>query len=270
MEKWDRCYTELATVNAFIRQEKIGVLQIVKKAAKQRNVKVRILMPTHETMQSKIQSMKWKSSDYISIRHIEQMSGTKATILVVDRKSSLVMELRDDSKMNFIEAIGLSTYSNSKAGVLSYVAIFENMWKQTELFQQVKNSNKQLEIANEKLKVHDKMQAEFINIAAHELRTPIQPILGLTEIVHSKTEDIANRELLDVVIRNAKRIQRLTEDILDVTKIESQSLKINKEQFELNEIIANAISDCKNQLKNELKENIKIELNFKENVFVEA
>ena len=90
----------------------------------------------------------------------------KPQYLVVDRKASLVMELRDDTKETFDEAIGLSTYSNSKAGVLSYVAIFENLWKQTELYEQLKAL------------IHDKMQKEFINIAAHELRTPIQPILG--------------------------------------------------------------------------------------------
>ena len=100
------------------------------------------------------------------------MSETKATILVVDRKESLVMELRDDSKDTFEEAIGLSTYSNSKAGVLSYVAIFDNLWEQTELYGQIKDSITRLAIANEQLKIQDRAQKEFINIAAHELRTP--------------------------------------------------------------------------------------------------
>jgi len=72
------------------------------------------------------------------------MSDTKAAIVVVDRSASLVMELRDDSKSTFIEAKGLSTYSNSKAGVASYIAIFENLWKQTELYDQLKESKKQL------------------------------------------------------------------------------------------------------------------------------
>jgi signal transduction histidine kinase len=89
-----------------------------------------------------------------------------AAILVVDRKVSLVMEIRDDSKTNFDEAIGLSTYSNSKAGVLSYVGIFERLWKQTELYQKLKES--------------ERLKDDFVNIAAHELRAPIQPILGLT------------------------------------------------------------------------------------------
>ena len=87
------------------------------------------------------------------------------------------------------------------------------------------------------------MQEEFINIAAHELRTPIQPILSLSEIVLYNTKDIEQAKLLQVVSRNAKRLQRLTEDILDVTKIESQSLNLNKEKFNLNDIITNAIDD---------------------------
>jgi signal transduction histidine kinase len=104
-------------------------------------------------------------------------------------------------------------------------------------------SNRLLAEANEQLKVHDKMQKEFINIASHELRTPIQPIVALTEIVRSKIKEPQQQELLDVTIRNAKRLQRLTEDILDVTKIESQSLNLKKERFNLKDVITNTISD---------------------------
>ena len=72
------------------------------------------------------------------------MSNTKATILVIDRKESLVMELKDDSKDTFIQSIGLSIHSTSKASVLSYVAIFENLWKQSELFSEIKESNEEI------------------------------------------------------------------------------------------------------------------------------
>ena len=96
------------------------------------------------------------------------------------------------------------------------------------------------EIANEQLKTRDKQQQEFINIAAHELRTPIQPILGLTEVALSRTSDKEQAELLGIVNRNAKRLRGLTEDLLDVTRIESQSLKLTKERVELNEILQSA------------------------------
>ena len=174
------------TINAFIRQDKIGAITLAKQAAKERNVKVRILMPVNSLTEQKIQQLKEYSPDrVIDVRYIEQMTETKATILVVDRKASLVMELRDDSKTTFLEAIGLSTYSNSRAGVLSYVAMFENFWKQSELYQEIKESHDQHKIANEKLRMQDKIQNDFIKIAAHELRSPIQPILGLSQIVKS-------------------------------------------------------------------------------------
>jgi len=126
----------------------------------------------------------------------------------------------------------------------------------------------------EKLKESDKMKSEFINIAAHELRTPILPILGISQILRSKVDD-KEREYMDVIIRNAKRLQRLAENILDVTKIESQSLKLNKERFNLNDVITNTIDDIilntvfKNKKNNDEGDNIKLKYRPK-NIFVEA
>jgi signal transduction histidine kinase len=93
------------------------------------------------------------------------------------------------------------------------------------------------------LKVQGVMQMEFINMAAHELRTPIQPILGLSELLISKIEDTEQLQLLNVIVRNAKRLQQLTNDILDVTQIESRSLNIVKEQFNLGDVILNVVKD---------------------------
>ena len=161
--------------------------------------------------------------------------------MTVDRKLSLAVELKDDTSETSHQAMGLATYSNSKPTVLSYVSIFESLWKQTELYERLKES--------------DKIKDEFINIAAHELRTPIQPILGLTDILRSNIKDPGQQELLDVVIRNARRLQRLTEDILDATKIESRALRLTKQKVNLNEIILNAISDTANQIVIESKDN---------------
>ena len=125
----------------------------------------------------------------------------------------------------------LSETFNSMVGSLRSSII-----KQDEL-------TKKLEAANEELKYKDRLKDEFINIAAHELKTPIQPILGLTEILHSQIKDVKQKELLEVTIRNTKRLQRLTNDILDVTKIESKSLGLSKEQFNLNDVVVNAMND---------------------------
>jgi signal transduction histidine kinase len=108
-----------------------------------------------------------------------------------------------------------------------------------------------------KLREIDKMKDEFIGIAAHELRTPVQPIIGLSELLKSKIEkDSEHQELLDVVIRNAKRLHVLTEKILDVTKITSQSLLLGKQLFSLNELIFNIVKDI--SLNSDLKPNVKV------------
>jgi signal transduction histidine kinase len=143
-------------------------------------------------------------------------------------------------------------------------------------------SNQRLAIANEQLKIHDKMQKEFINIAAHELRTPIQPIIGLSEVLRSRkgsysvggleNQQQMHDEFLDVIIRNAKRLGRLTQDILDITKIESQSLTLNKEKFDLNQLIIDAVEDYRNQLAKENTDgkNIQLEIVSNEALWVEA
>jgi signal transduction histidine kinase len=233
----------LPTANAVIRQEKIGVTRLIINAEKKRNVKVRILMPAHEStqyvLQNLIEARQENHTSNIDFRFIEQMPGTKATILVVDGKTSIVMELKDDSKLIFSDAIGLSTFSNSRPGVQSYVAIFENLWRQTELYQKLTE-------LYEQLKVHDKMQKEFINVAAHELRTPTQAILALANLIGRHPDK--RGEMIQAISRNAVRLQRLTNDILDVTRIESQTLKLNKEQFDLNELIKDIVQDYRRQL----------------------
>jgi len=255
----------LPTANAFIRQEKMGIIKYLAEAIKSRNIQVRILMPqvnlSHHPHHFAIEEsnplhqQQDNPIDSLNIRYLQQLSDTKATILIADRKASLVIEVRDDSKSTFYEAIGLATYSNSKPGVLSYVSIFENLWIQTELYEQ--------------LKVHDKMQKDFINIAAHELRTPIQPILGLTETILSQSKDDAQKELLEVVVRNAKRLTTLIENILDVTRIENQSMTLRKERFNLNRIILNILEGYESQdIKK--KDNVRIIFTPKDDFLVEA
>ena len=88
------------------------------------------------------------------------------------------------------------------------------------------------------------MQREFINRGfTSVLCTSIQPILGLSGVLSSTITDKKQRELLDVISRNAKRLQRLAEDILDIARIESKSLKLDKTQFNLNEVVEDVIDE---------------------------
>jgi signal transduction histidine kinase len=227
------------TTSALIRQDKAGILFLLQEAAAVKKCQVKVLMPNDESIRNFIHD-----NSNILTRFIDHEDSGKATILIVDNKISLVMELKDDSKKTFQEAIGLSTYSNSKAGVLSYVSMFESLWKQTELY--------------EKLKGNEKMQKEFINIAAHELRTPIVPILNLSELLYSNAKEGQQRqiqeeqqkEMLEIILRNANRLHQLTEDILDVTRIESQILQIRKERFNLNDLILSIVEHYRKQIAN--------------------
>ncbi len=137
-------------------------------------------------------------------------------------------------------------------------------------------SNKLLATANEQLKVHDRMQNEFINVAAHELRTPIMPILGDAEYIEHKF-DITNeivevdKETITSIIRNAKRLDRLASDILDVTRIESKSLKLNKEQFDLSEVLSACILDLREQIENDGSTGRNVKIDYTpSNIVVEA
>jgi two-component system sensor histidine kinase VicK len=247
-----------STPSAFHRQERAGSMELLNGAVT-RGVRVRILTPTDDLIDKQILELKQKKGKTVEIakRNIEELSKSKITMLLVDRKFSLAVELKDDTKETSNEAIGLATYSDSKATVLSYVSIFESLWLETELYEKLELSNKKLAIANEQLESHDRMQKEFINIAAHELRSPIQPVLALSDILRSKLKDKEQIELLNIITRNAKRLQRLAEDILDVTKIESQTLSLKKEIFNLNEIIVQCIQDRRIQMA-KANENIKI------------
>src|SRR5215208_428241 len=126
-----------------------------------------------------------------------------------------------------------------------------------------------LKRANEQLKAKDKMQKEFINIASHEIKTPTQAIIGYTHLLEKYPEK--KDEILEVLKRNGYRLQRLTADILDVTRIESQTLKLNKEQLNLNDIILSIVEDNKNEVEKRYDSRVKISNEPKEDhIAVEA
>jgi two-component system sensor histidine kinase VicK len=262
-----------STSNAFRRQLEIGGLQLLKEIVEKNNVKVRILVPADTEAKLTIKEISI-SNPGIDIRSLEEALQTSITIIIVDRKECIIVESKDDTKETSYDAAGITTYSNSKTIATSYVSIFESLWNQTELFEELKKSNRQLAnlykqviATNEQMKTSSNMQKEFINVAAHELRAPIQPILGLAEVLRQQNQQPDNREdqmssenneLLNVIVRNAKRLQQLTENILDVTKIENNSMELNKEEFILSKAVLESFTDFANQLSKEQKENVKL------------
>jgi len=248
----------LPTANAFLREHRLGVIQLLEQAATEHGIVVRILTPTNTLIESIVKEVMTASEqqerdkkgnfDLRSINTpLEKMAVSTVSIVVVDKKESLVFEKKDDTKENFIEAVGLATYSNSKPTVMSYVSIFESLWEQVQLYQQ--------------LKAHDKMQKEFINIASHEMKTPTQAIVGYSDLLQKHPE--RREEMIQAISRNAVRLQRLTNDILDVTRIDSQTLTLHKEQFNLGNLIANVVQDYVSYIERE-NQNVKLSYNFKQ------
>jgi two-component system, OmpR family, sensor histidine kinase VicK len=238
-----------STVKAYKLQESLGVMDYLAKLSNN-GINVRMLTPKDSSIEKSLQNLKNTSS--IDINYLETETEIKNKYLITDKKNSLVIELKDkdddidkyyhylrqnEDKKNYTPTVslqsaastvlGTSISSNSKSTVLSYIAIFETLWKQTELFQQ--------------LKQEDILKTEFINVAGHELRTPIQSIIGYVEMIKSFPERTST--YLQPLERNIQRLYRLTQDILDITKIESGTLKLKKTTFDMNEKINNVIRD---------------------------
>lgn len=222
-----------SSAKAFQRQERAGALQFLSEETEKRKITAKILTPFSDEVRYFIarRARQPQFAGRIVIQHVHPASQTTTSLLVVDSTCSLVVELKDDSKETSIDAMGLASFSNSKATVQTYVSIFNTLWKQAQLYEQ--------------LEVHDRMQKEFIDIAAHELRSPVQPIIGMSEILIHRITDEQNRKLVNIIIRNAERLRQLSENILDVTRIESKSLQMHKESFDVNQVVEKAVEDAK-------------------------
>ena len=133
----------------------------------------------------------------------------------------------------------LATLSESFNSMVSSIRNYVK-W-QTEL-------KSELQKANDELTKKNRGMDEFINIAAHELKTPIQPILGLSEIMSANLNG-EQHEYMEIIRRNARRLQRLTQNILDVTKIENRSLSLNKEPVDLNDMISKIVEENARHIK---------------------
>ncbi|MFL6324449.1 MAG: ATP-binding protein [Nitrososphaeraceae archaeon] len=219
-----------ANSKSIIRADRLGVLDCLIDASKSKGALIKIISPITQENSQIVQQTCEKAPNIRILNGGSSHSG----LFIADGKRFIRFQLKEPKAEEFSDAIALIEHSNSSVGVYSARSFFELLW------------NERLQY--EKLKQVDEMKSEFINVAAHELRTPIQPILSLSQVLQSGTNDTKQQELLDIIVRNAKRLQRLTDDILDVTKIESHSLNLNKERFNLIELISNILQDVTSQI----------------------
>jgi two-component system, OmpR family, sensor histidine kinase VicK len=259
----------IPTINEFHRQRDIDIFDLFEKDISKREPstattdfnnkyhqnsiikykRIRILLPFNDCIKKNIETdFNILNLNKVYFREIETALETKSTVLIIDKEQSFVIEVNNDGANSYDKSIGFATYSNSRATVLSYVSIFESFWKQSDLVKKLKES--------------EDLQKDFVHIAAHELKNPIQPILGLSNLLmkHKPTTDENEfYNIVKIINRNAKKLIQLSNDILDVTKIETNNLNLHKELFNLGDLISDIVEDYNNQLENE---NVELKCEF--------
>jgi two-component system, OmpR family, sensor histidine kinase VicK len=226
----------LPSSKALQHEYDIGILHKLVDAAAKRKAVVRIICPLDKDNAKIAEWLLDRGGPTIQILNGD---GSDSTVFVVDSKLMFRAELRSDEARSFPDATGYAVYSNSKPTVNSFKSFFEMLW----------NSR----LVAEKLKEADMLQREFINIAAHELRTPIQPILGIAEMIESTLQEKKDAssirpEEVEMIARNARRLQKLSEEILDIARIESNSLTLHKSLFNLKDVLILLVEDFRKQI----------------------
>ena len=213
---------------ALVRIDRLGIIDYLVKAS-QNGANVKIICQLSEENAEIQKKISANAPDIIILDGNSSPYG----MYIIDRKKFLRAELKRPGAEKFTDAIGLVVYSNRRTTVDSFESVFELLWKERMLVEELKKA--------------DRMQKEFISIAAHELKTPIQAVLGMSGLLKYYPE--RTDQLAEVINRNAVRLQRLSTNILDATRIESQTLKLAKERFNICDLILAIIEDYQERIK---------------------
>ena len=256
----------IATPNALQRNYKGGVISMLVEASEKRNVTVNLVIPTYDGdkiqnnflhTESVARNFRFKMKSIAPVTtHTHRI---KTTFLIVDKKSVFIIDVKDDNQDNFLEAVGYATFHVSKSRTESYNFIFDTIWRQADLYESLREANRNLIYSYQKLEERDAMEKEFINLAAHELRTPSQSIIGYSEMLRDLPE--RNKQYEEAISRNAERLYSLVTNMLSIARIESQTMKLNKIIFDLNVKIENVIKDVSQQI--ELRKADKVRIDFR-------
>ena len=274
----------LPNFNSFVRQVESGMMEFMKNISlSKKNINIRILIveETDNEIQYKILTIfnkfngkipgssnseiplefQFKGSGNFKLKILNSRLFTEIGFLIVDKNKSLIIESKNIPSIDMIESIGLSSYSNSRRISKSYASIFEALWNQAELY--------------DKLKAQDRLQKEFINIAAHELRNPVQSLLGYSDILMNTAGNIENYSNFIVTInQNTRRLARLIDKVLDVTQLENELLILNKENFSLEKLVIEIVREYNHNIhllnKNQLEIRYDSQLNDCNNTNTES
>ena len=232
-----------SSANGFYRRMVLGdgflTLQRLPNTTKG-NIIIRILTPFDKKIFDAVDELKTKG---VHIKYLPDTLNLTVTFLIVDRKFSITAELVNDYTESPADSLGLSTFSNSKSTVLYYISMFENLWKQSDLYEKAEYFYDQLKDTNES-------QIQFIQETAHKIPNPIQSILSLAEVLLSNQKFEAGHieDLVKMIINNAKKIKFLTDNILEATRIDSNLLSLEMEEFDLVESVKDLLKDLNSHL----------------------
>jgi signal transduction histidine kinase len=275
----------LIAVNSILHLEYLAETGLVDSLKQAQSNGVNVMILYSEERQNKDDTTSQIVSTIKNYAQIKCVSGIYGTIFLIDNSKVLTINEEDDGAKAFV-------VYNNKSIVKNIGSLLDSLWNEKEMLDSIiaikdnlADSNKQLAEANEQLKIHDKIQREFINMAAHELRTPITPILGYAETLEAEQEKeeqegIAGekendrnknkRNNINAIIRNAKRLKQVSQRILDTASIEAKIFKLDKERLNLADVLLNAVDDQIITIAQdfEIKNNIKLRYEPSEDIIL--
>jgi two-component system sensor histidine kinase VicK len=259
------------SIRFLIHLDQTGSLMDNIRHAHSRGVAIIILYQENKAKENREKSNKIREEqlflkDIRTYAEIKSISGISGTILITDNSKLLTIshEEKDDKETERFGNSVIAVHSNNETITRNFGSLLEALWVEKELLRSIiavkdelKNSNQRLIKANKQLETNEKMKEEFMNITAHELRTPLQAITGYIEMAlynkGYKEFDSNNGKYLQIIDRNSDRLQNLIEQILDVAKIEANRLTMEKVTVEINEEIENLVDEYSIKLQPHIK-----------------
>jgi signal transduction histidine kinase len=201
--------------------------------------------------------IKLRTDELIS-KTVKLNEANRALVVANQNLESKTAELDNSNKSLFESHRELAEINKELAESNKAVVLTNKQF--AELNQELSALSNELSLAYQKIEEQNQTYAAFINIAAHELRTPSQAILGLAEAAQNNPAYKEDKEgFMHVIYRNACRLDKLIKNILDVTRIEGRTLQLNKQRFSLNDLLFSVIEDTQTQI---LANNSKIKLSL--------
>ncbi len=218
----------LSSTNAALRLDQNKEFMMLNNTSR-KGIKVKVIVPMKRVLDNKVTKIVSKYP-FIEFRFLPFTALFLVGTAIIDRQKIISFEVKNDTKKSYSDAIRLCLFIDSIPTAMSYGTQFENLWKQTDLYKQ--------------LQANEKLQNDFINIASHELRTPVQSIMGFTEILLKDLGDTQNhKKHVDAIRRNANRIKELVNRLIDVTQIDNKLLILRTETFDFKALISEVIKD---------------------------